>query len=118
MLSGVVVWSIFGTIETTVETCITVEDGKAICYVCSEDVSRLEEGMTVSSESAVGIVKSIASVPVQIDESFNDYVLYLTGLKKGDFCYAVEVEIPDITEGVYAAVITVDSINPIVFVIR
>lgn len=117
LLVGVVIWGVFGSVETTVETALVVKDGSAVCYVSAEHASQLEAGMTVSSENGEGKVKSVAAVPVQIDEEFDDYFLYLTGFAEGDFCYAVEVELPDGADGVYGAKITVDSIRPISFVI-
>ena len=118
LLVGVVIWGIFGTIETTIETGVVVEGGIATCYVSAEDASRLAEGMAVSVENYNGSVKSVAAAPVQIDENFSDYVLYLTGFARGDFCYAVDVELPDMAEGVYDAAITVDSTHPISFVMH
>lgn len=118
LLTGVVIWGVFGTIETTIETGVAVEINTAVCYVSEEDAARLEAGMSVSIENSTGSIKSIAKTPVQIDETFSDYMLYLTGFEKGDFCYAVEIEVSGIADGVYAAVITVDSIQPITFVIH
>ena len=118
LLTGVVIWGVFGTIETTIETGVAVETNTAVCYVSEEDVARLEVGMSVSIENSTGSIKSIAKTPVQIDETFSDYMLYLTGFARGDFCYAVEVEVSGIADGVYGAVITVGSIQPITFVIH
>lgn len=118
LLVGVLIWGVFGTIETNIETGATVEKTTATCYVSAEDAARLETGMSVTIENSTGSIKSIAKTPVQIDESFSDYMLYLTGFTKGDFCYAVEIEVSGVADGVYAAVITVDSIHPITFVIH
>lgn len=118
LLIGVVIWGVFGTVETTIKTGAVVNNDTAICYVSAEDASRLEPGMSVTAEEHVGSVKSISAAPVQIGDDFGDYILYLTGFVSGDFCYAVEVELPGMTDGVYAAVITVDSTHPISFVIH
>ena len=118
LLVGVVIWGVFGTIETTIETGAVVDGDTALCYVSAEDASRLEAGMTVSVEDHIGSIKRIGATPVQIDDGFDDYVLYLTGFVTGDFCYAVEVELPGMAEGVYAALITVDRTHPISFVIH
>ena len=118
LLVGVVIWGVFGTIETTIETGVVVDGDTVLCYVSAEDASRLEAGMTVSVEGNIGSVKSMSAVPVQVDDGFDDYILYLTGFAKGDFCYAVEVEMSGMAEGVYAALITVDSTHPISFVIH
>lgn len=118
LLVGVLIWGVFGTIETTVETGVVVENHTAVCYVSEEDAAQLEAGMLVSVEDYTGSIKGIAKTPVQIDDTFSDYLLYLTGFTKGAFCYAVEIELSGVEDGVYAAVITVDSIHPITFVIH
>lgn len=118
LLVGVLFWGIFGTIETTIKTGAVVDGGTAVCYVSEENASRLEAGMAVSVNDVTGSVQSVAAVPVQIGDTFSDYILYLTGFSKGDFCYGVEVELPGLEDGDYAAVITLDNIHPISFVIR
>ena len=118
LLLGVIIWGIFGTVETTIETGVVADRGSAVCYVSAEDASQLETGMPVFIENGVGRVMSVSAAPVQIDDSFADYILYLTGFVKGDFCYVVEIELPDMAEGIYAASITVDSTHPISFVIH
>ena len=118
LLIGVVIWGIFGKIETKIETGVIVEGDVAVCYVSAEDASQLREGLTVSVGDSVGTVKNVATVPVQINEAFADYMLYLTGLEKGDFCYAVEVEVSGVPDGIYAAMILVESTHPISFVIH
>ncbi len=118
LLIGVVVWSIFGTIETTVETCASVNGDTVVCYVSADDISKLKEETPVTVEGCEGSVKSIPETPMQIGDSFGDYALYLTGFAKGDFCYAVELELTGVKDGVYPAVITTDSVNPIYFIIH
>lgn len=118
LLVGVVVWGIFGTIETKVETCVSVSGDTVVCYVSADDAARLKEGMTVTAEGFTGTVKSIPNVPVQLGSDISDYVLYLTGMSRGDFCYAVELELTGATDGVYSAEITVDSTKPISFIIH
>ena len=118
LLLGVVIWGVFGTVTTTIETGVVVDGGTALCYVSAEDASRIAAGMTVCAEQSLGSVTSVSAAPVQIDEGFTDYILYLTGFVKGDFCHVVKVELPGVTDGVYAATITVDSTHSISFVIH
>ncbi len=116
LLVGVLIWSVWGTLETTIDTGMVVEENTAVCYVSADDAAKLEAGMSVSAENMTGSIKNVISTPVQVDGSFSDYILYLTGFAKGDFCYAVEVDMSGVPDGVYAAVITVDSTHPISFV--
>lgn len=118
LLAGVVIWGVFGTIETTVKTCASVSGGSAVCYVSTDDISALSAGMPVAVEGCDGFIKSIPDAPMRIDDSFGDYALYLSGFSRGDFCYAVALELTGVEDGVYPAVITADSINPLYFVIH
>lgn len=116
LLAGVIVWGVFGRVETKVETCVSVNGSVAVCYVTADDAARLKEGMTVTAENVGGKITKIPDAPMQIGEGISDYILYLTGFSKGSFCYAVEVELNGLADGVYRAVITVDSVAPISFV--
>lgn len=118
LLLGVVIWSAFGTIETTVDTAVMVKGNTATCYVSEEDASRLEPGMAVTVEGQTGFVKVVSSTPVQVDATFDAYLLHLTGFAEGDFCYAAEIELSGVADGAHTAVITVDSVHPISFVIH
>lgn len=118
LLTGVVVWGVFGTVETTIETGVLVQEHQAVCYLPPEDASTLKEGMVVTAGNYTGRVKKMTEMPVQVSEEFDAYLLYLTGLSDGDFCYVAELELPDAADGIYAAVITVDSTRPISFVIH
>ncbi len=117
-LIGLIIWGIFGTIGTTLEVCASVNDGSAVCYVSAKDVSELEAGMKVTVGDSEGSIRSIPDEPMRIDESFDDYALYLSGFSAGDYCYAVDVDLPDAKDGVYPAVITVESLHPAYFIIH
>jgi len=117
-LIGMIVWSFWGTIEMTVDGTIVQNSGNAICYIKTENSTDLKEGMMITSEGKTGTVKTVASIPTQLDEETNSYLLYTGDFFVGEFCFTAEVEIADIVDGIYPAKITVDSIHPILFVIR
>lgn len=118
LLVGVVIWSAFGSIETKVDTAVMVKGSSATCYVSETDASRMEAGMTVTVEGQTGFVKAVSSTPVQVDGTFDAYLLHLTGFAEGDFCYAVEIALSGVADGAHTAAITVDSVHPISFVIH
>ncbi len=115
-LIGVVIWGIFGTVGTTLEVCAAVEGDSAVCYVSAQDISELEVGMEVSVGDSKGGVCSIPDAPVRIDADFDEYALYLSGFSRGDYCYAVDVDLTDVKDGIYPAVITLESLHPIFFI--
>lgn len=116
LLLGMVIWGVFGRVETTVDTGIITGGGNTLCFVDEDTVARLNPGMAVTAQGVSGTIASVGSAPVQVDDSFPDYLRYLTGFEQGDFCYPVQVELSGLEPGVYEAVITLDSVHPISFV--
>lgn len=118
LLLGVVIWGVFGTVETTVETGVSVSAGGAVCYVPAEDAAALAPGMSVTAGGTTGTVRDIADTPVYAGDVLDGQLLSLTGLDPAALCCAVELSLPGLAEGVYPASITVESIHPISFVIQ
>ena len=117
LLLGVIIWGVFGTVETNVTAGVAVDEEGAICYVLSGDAAKLEAGMTVTIGNATGSIQGIADAPVSAS-ALSDYLRYLTGFSEGDFCYAASLDLSGVAQGEYAATITVSSIHPISFVIH
>lgn len=118
LLCGVLIWGIWGSVETKVSTCVVVEGNTAVCFVSAEDAELLKPGMTVHAGGAEGTVKRVETVLIRVDESFDDYTLYLSGFAYGDFCCPVEVELRGAEDGIYPAEIISDAIHPISFIIH
>lgn len=118
LLVGVVIWGVFGTVETKVNTTLIAQNGTVSAYVSSDNLSSLKEGMTVRVDDKEGVIKSISKIPVEVNDNFSSYFLYISGLQTGDFVYEVGASVPELEDGVYSASIVVDSINPIYFVIH
>jgi hypothetical protein len=116
LLIGIVVWGVFGVIETKVDTGAVVSDGQTVCYVSTADASKIVKGMTVVVNNETGKVESVATAPTQIGKEFNSSLLYLVGLKTGDFCYAVKLNVSGLKDGTYKASITTERISPISFI--
>lgn len=94
LLIGVVIWGIFGHIETVVQGDIHIKDGEAFCYIANKDISSVKEGDPIRADDVYG---QIAELMPQ-----NGYAV-------------VEIELPD---GHYDAEIIVESINPLSFVLN
>lgn len=119
ILVGVIVWGIFGTAETVVRAGVLVEDGAAVCYVNETDVAGLRPGMPVVIREQSGTVKAVSTEPILVDGAgLHPYLMEAAGLEAGAFCYAVEIDISGLENGIYFADITVERIRPITFVMR
>ena len=115
LLVGIVIWGVFGTVESTVDTGVLVENGTITCYVGEADAARLSSGMEITIGETTGLVKTISTQPVQVEDS---YLLHLSNLSEGDFCFAVIIEASGLADGTYAGEIVVERISPISFVVR
>lgn len=118
LLLGVVIWGVFGTIETKKDTVLVVENGKAVCCISPDDLASVKVGQSVTIDTGEGTIESIGKTPFEITEDTPGYFLFLSGLKAGDFVYEAAVSLSGVEDGIYPASITVESINPIYFVIH
>ena len=118
LLAGALIWSMSGTIQSTVSAGLLVQGQSAVCYVRVNDVDELSAGMPVQAEGIAGKLKEVDETPVMVDESIDPYLRYLCGFSVGDFCHAARAELPGLDDGVYPALITTESIHPIAFLMQ
>lgn len=119
LLIGTIAWSVFGTVQTVVNTSALAEGGSVICFVSEEDHARIMKGQTVIVGELEGTVKAVSEEPVTVD--LNDpshYLMKNAGLEEGELCYKVELSVSGLKDGIYDIEIVVESIHPITFVIR
>lgn len=115
LLVGVIVWSIFGTVVTTIQTGVLVSEDGTVCFVKAEDASMLNEGMTVTiAGNITGTLKSISQEPMLAEE--DTYILQISDIYAGDYFLEVAVEVEGLEEGIYIGKIIVETIRPITFV--
>lgn len=115
LLIGIGVWGVFGTIESSVPVC-AVSDGKETwCYIREEDKSNLTENMVVEIEGKRSLMSEVSVLPEAVDESFPEYALHVGNLKAGEWVYSAKLFI-ELPEGIYAAKIITEQLNPLSFV--
>ena len=115
LLVGGLVWGFLGTLSSTVDMLLVVENGRATGYVLVEDDAQLAAGMEVRARDSRGSIVSTASAPVEVNESFSAYLGYVNGLSKGSWVLPVVVDIK-LPNDVYKAEVLTESISPIEFV--
>ena len=116
LLAGVCVWGIFGRLDTILQTGGVCKDAQLILYVSEKDYEKLDESTFVSVDGMEYPVSEISEYPVEIDESFDSYLVHLTGLSAGDWVYAVTADAAGLKNGIYSADIVTESVKPIDFV--
>ena len=117
LLIGVCTWGVLGTLTTTRDAVTVVQGGEAICYVSIEDAKNLKPGMEVYVDDSTGSIQSVGSDPVEVTADFNAYIMYLSGLKAGDWVVPVKVK-TSAPNGTYMAKIVLETISPISFMLN
>ena len=99
LLAGACVWGIFGHIDSTVKTNIYAENGTIVCYVADEDISSVQEGMTVKRRGFEAIIIEVGPKEA-----------------KGYVCVLESAQ--TIPNGFYEGKIVTKSIKPLSFVLN
>ena len=76
LLVGVCVWGIFGRLDSTLHTAGVCKDGQLVFYIRETDFDKLSENALVSVDGKEYAVSEIAERPLQLDESFDSYLLH------------------------------------------
>jgi hypothetical protein len=121
LLSGIVCWSIFGHITTSVRgACSVGSDSAAYLYVSPDDASKLKTGMdvsvTVQGQTVKAKISTIDADPSVMDN--DEYLQYYSGIAAGSLCVRVSLENAGLPEGTYQAGVLIESISPISFIIH
>lgn len=117
LLAGACVWGVLGHLDTTVSAAAVSENGALTVYVKEADASSVREGMPVRIGDTEGAVTAVSSAPVQVDDSFSEYLLHVGGFQPGEWVYAVQTD-ARLPQGVYSVQIVVESVAPMSFVVN
>lgn len=104
LLLGMLIWAVFGTIETKTGAGLRVENGVGTAYIAATEIGDIAAGQQIE---AGGVVGTITAVSKAAGES---------GLE--DPVYVVRAELPGLADGTYAASITLERIHPIRFILQ
>jgi len=120
LLISVLIWSVFGTIPSTVKLNALVQDGVAVCYVDSNTVVKLKAGMPSELAGTKGTIFEISGTPLSAEDlrkTMADKVTAKSLIKEG-WNYPVKVNAPNVPDGLYEMVITIDSVKPVSFILN
>lgn len=116
-LAGVCVWGIFGHIDTMVNAVGKCSNGVVMCYVKEADISSVQTGMEISVNGEKGTVTDITTVPIEVTEEFDSYMVYLGEFTRSEWVYIIKGKAP-VSDGIYKVQIRVESISPMSFVLN
>lgn len=114
-LAGVCVWGMCSRLDTVLKVAGACDNGVFTCYVREADISDVQMGMEITVGEEQGKVTGIETVPMEVTEDMDSYLLHLGGLTKGEWVYAIEAQIPA-ENGIYEARMTVESTAPMSFI--
>ena len=99
LLAGACVWGVFGHIDSTVPTVVSVENGEVSCRIAPEDVSSVRVGLVVR---------------------FADTETIITDMdKSGDGTYICSLFAKDAhVDGFYDGVVVIESYRPMSFILN
>lgn len=118
LLAGVCVWGIFGRLDTSLQTGGVCQNGRLIVYISEKDFSDISEKSIISVNGNEYALSDIANSPIQLDDSADSYLLHLSGLSKGDWAYALEVDSSGLADGTYTVSVITERIKPLDFVLN
>ncbi len=59
LLIGVCVWGVFGHVDSTVPSLVSIQNDNAVCYVAEEDISSVQDGMIVNYADCEAVINKI-----------------------------------------------------------
>ena len=69
LLVGILVWGIFGTVSSNIETeCVAIPSGEVICLISLDDIGNVNVGDPISTESSRGFISRVGSLPLSRTE--------------------------------------------------
>ncbi|MDY4834963.1 MAG: hypothetical protein SO181_07475 [Frisingicoccus sp.] len=118
-LVGVCVWGIFGKLDTLLSVAAVNDNGRMVCYVKEADISSVNRDMDVEIGGNSYGIESIAARPLQVDDSFSEYLKHVGSLSEGEWVYEVVLDGSEGEQGsVLKADIIVERISPKTFVVN
>lgn len=118
-LVGVCVWGIFGKLDTLLSVAAVNDNGRMVCYVKEADISSVNRDMDVEIGGNSYGIESIAARPLQVDDSFSEYLKHVGSLSEGEWVYEVVLDGSEGEQGsVLKADIIIERISPKTFVVN
>ena len=118
LLVGLILWSVFGRIETVATLAVTSRDDEVLCYIPYEDLQEVMRGgvVTVNGEDLPLEDRGNSSVVI-ISEDTDAYLRVTGNLEVGDVTVTVPVN-ASLPNGIYAGTAVTESLQPITLLLQ
>ena len=119
LLTGLILWGIFGRVDTTVKLAVKSANGSAVCYVPYEKLEGVAKAGNVTLEDGNTYELSRSEKPkiVTVSEEMDPLLRIAGSLKVGD----MTVEVPLKTapaDGLHTATAVTESLHPIALLLK
>lgn len=119
LLAGVIVWSIFGTIESKVNVAVYNEDGEAYCVVPYASFEQVTKAGTVTVDQYTFPLDDKKYTQDVAGDLTDPRILVVGGFKKGDYLVYIAIKgVRPPKEGVFAGTVVTETIKPITLLLQ
>lgn len=115
LLAGVIIWGVFGTMNSYLDVCAVSENGVTTCYIKEDDAARVTADMPVSVEGESCALAALDGKVVKAETVLDEYDMHVGGIKSGEWVYPAHISV-SLPDGTYTARILIESIRPMSFV--
>ncbi len=113
LLVGAILWGIFGHIRTTSQVAVTVEDGKAFCYVPYTQIDGvMSQGVVTVDGKEYPMDTEAECELILVPEDASIRLKKAGELSAGDPVILVPAD-TDLEDGIYAGVAVTEDLHPI-----
>lgn len=117
LLIGVSVWGIFGQLNTVIHVGAECKNGILTCYIKEKDAQNVKVGMQVDVEGETYELTSVSDQYMVLDKETDASLLYAGNFEEGEWIYTAQTD-TKLKDGIYKAVITIESVSPISFILN
>lgn len=121
LLAGMVLWGIFGHMESKLATRVYVADGAARCFVAEADISEVPAGTEVEVNGTRTKITNIAADPIRAGSIMSEYQLEqldAPNVTADSWYYRADLDITSLHDGWYKGSIIIESISPMQFLLN
>lgn len=117
LLLGVCVWGVWGRLDSAVQAAAECRNGVMTCYISESDAEKVAVGMKAAVNGQEFTITDISQEAQELSGDTDSRILHAGSFAAGDWICTAEAD-TDLADGVYEAVITVESISPMSFILN
>lgn len=127
LLVGIVIWGIFGNIDSRVNVVVKAENGQTVCYIEESYKYIVKPGMPlhIDGDAAEYVLGECDNTDVYLTGKDDNILVHMLNLTKKDYdknennedvwAFTAKVD-ASLTDGMYEAYIVTDEVAPAVYI--